>query len=97
MPDKTKDKGKPKSNMLPEVKITTKKLPTYNSQDSLSFGYGTNKTKYAVKDIKSAVKAKTLSGVDTTSNKTISQSGGKYNRNSEELKLGVALAKKKKK
>lgn len=88
------DKKKPIA--LQEVKVTTKRLPTYNSQDSLSFGSGKEKMKVAVKDIKNAVKKKTLLGIDTTSNKAISQSGGKYNRMIPELKVGLAIAKKKK-
>ena len=79
-----------------EVVITAPKAkPIVAKQDSISFGTAGNKRMYAVKDLKGASKAGTLSGIDTTSNKTISQSGGKYNRMSDELKLGIDLFKNK--
>ena len=84
--------------LLKEVRITATKIkakPTYNNQDSIGFGTAGNKRMYAVKDLKGASKAGTLSGIDTTSNKSISQSGGKYNRMSEELKIGIQLFKNK--
>ena len=85
---------------LKEVNVFGKKdaakmKPNYNNQDSVGFGTAGNKRMYAVKDLKGASKAGTLSGIDTTSNKTISQSGGKYNRMSDELKLGIDLFKNK--
>lgn len=79
-----------------EVVITAPKAkPIVAKQDSISFGTAGNKRMYAVKDLKGASKAGTLSGIDTTSNKTISQSGGKYNRMAEELKMGIQLFKNK--
>ena len=79
-----------------EVVITAPKAkPIIAKQDSISFGTAGNKRMYAVKDLKGASKAGTLSGIDTTSNKTISQSGGKYNRMSDELNLGIDLFKNK--
>lgn len=101
MAKKVIKKEEPKTKkpiLLKEVKITATKIkvkPTYNTQDSISFGTAGNKRMYAVKDIKGASKAGTLSGIDTTSNKTISQSGGKYNRMSDELNLGIQLFKNK--
>ena len=77
---------------LKEVNVFGKK-----NQDSIGFGTAGNKRMYALKDLKGASKAGTLSGIDTTSNKSISQSGGKYNRMSDELNLGIDLFKNKSK
>lgn len=103
MAKKVIKKEEPKAKkpiLLKEVRITATKIkakPTYNNQDSIGFGTAGNKRMYAVKDLKGASKAGTLSGIDTTSNKTISQSGGKYNRMSDELKMGIDLLKNKSK
>jgi hypothetical protein len=101
MAKKVIKKEEPKAKkpiLLKEVRITATKIkakPTYNNQDSIGFGTAGNKRMYAVKDLKGASKAGTLSGIDTTSNKSISQSGGNYNRMAEELKMGIQLFKNK--
>lgn len=69
--------------------VTVKGSPEAN----LEFGLGTDKQMFPREDIIGASKAGFLSGIDVTSNNTIKQSGGKYNRMIPELKLGIQLYK----
>ena len=71
--------------------VTVKGSPESN----LEFGVGTNKKMYPREDIIGASKAGFLSGIDVTSNNSIRQSAGKYNRMIPELELGIQLYKNK--
>lgn len=68
-----KKKEDKKPVMLKEVTITAKRpVKQAAKPDSTEVGYGAGKRKFANKDIKEAVKAKQLNGVDTTSRNSIS-------------------------
>lgn len=69
-----KKKEDKKPVMLKEVTITAKRPMKKQTvkPDSTEVGYGAGKKKFANADIKAAVKAKQLKGVDTTSRNSIS-------------------------
>lgn len=81
--------SKPMGGELSEVKVKG------SPESNLEFGVGTDRKMFPREDIIGAAKAGFLSGIDVTSNNTIRQSAGKYNRMIPELELGIQLYKNK--
>ena len=94
---KKKEDNKPV--VLKEVTITAKKPMKKQTvkPDSTEVGYGAGKRKFANKDIKEAVKAKQLNGVDTTSRNSISSTAkGNSDKADNIAQITVAAAQAKK-
>ena len=90
---KTSSNKPTKAATMKEIKVTAKKLP---KMDSVSVGYGAGKQKFAVKDVKSAVKSGTLKA-DTTSYGKMSKSLGGNSDKAQSVALSIKMAKNKKK